>query len=229
MDIIEETTGEIPGQMTLDRITGMDAAKQALEVSLTGAHPIIFLYNSNSLAVEFVKAGKRIADKHGLAFHGLAYPACKCGHFGNRTGHCTCRRSSAKYHLAKLGRREHQFDIWFDACMAKLPEIRTETGESEAEITGRIIASRKLPEEKAEPDKEAVELLNAWQKHVGRAVNTGRILKLAGTIARLEGKIAGIHAHHMAEAIQYQVQAISWIWDLREPQLLEVKNKAGRR
>ena len=229
MDIIEETTGEIPETTTLDRITGMDAAKRALEVSLAGAHPMIFLYNGNSQAVELVKAGKRIAEKHGLAFHGLAYPACKCGNFGSRTGHCTCKRSSVRHHLAKLGRREHQVDIWLDACRAKLPEIGAEPDEPETVTAERILTAGKLPKEKTEPEKEAMELLNAWQKHVGRTVNTGRILKVAGTIARIEGNSGEIRAYHMAEAIQYQVQSVSWLWDCLAPQLVELKNKTGKR
>jgi predicted ATPase with chaperone activity len=57
METVQEKIGKIPERVvTLDWIAGMEASKRTLEVALAGAHPIVFLYNSNSHAVELVRA-----------------------------------------------------------------------------------------------------------------------------------------------------------------------------
>jgi predicted ATPase with chaperone activity len=224
MDIFETKTGKIPEQeIRLETIKGMDAPKRALEVALAGAHGIVFLYNSNSQAVELVRAGKRIAKKHRLPFHGLAYPVCKCGKYASNGAGCTCKLSSVRRHLAKLARRLHQFDIWFDACRVKPAGMDCEPGESEETLVQRILTARRNYEIVGQPDKDAMVLLNAWQTHIGRACDTERILRVAQTIARLDGTGNRIESHHAAEAIQYQASSISWLWDSIEPHPTELR------
>ena len=228
METVQEKIGKIPERVvTLDGIAGMEASKRALEVALAGAHPIVFLYNSNSHAVELVRAGKRMAANHGLVFHGLAYPSCKCGNYGSRTSECRCRPISINRHLAKLGQRKDEFDLWMDACRVSPAYISEPAGESEAAMAERILAMHRISEVLGEPDLEAQELLKAWQKHVGKAFDAGRILKVARTIARLEGSGKTLRACQVAEAIQYQAQSLSWLWDCMKPQAIELKTQSS--
>ena len=221
---VELKAGIIPERVvTLDRIMGMDAPKRALEVALVGAHAIVFLYNSNSQAVDLVKAGKRIADKCGIAFHGLAYPACKCGHYACRTSECRCKPASIKRHFTKLGQRKAQFELWMDACFVKPAVTNNTPWETEEVVAERILAAGRVGTVVGQPDKEATELLNAWQKHVGNVCNTDSIFRVAQTISRMEGSGNTLKSHHVAEAIQYQAASLSWLWDSVEPSQFEVE------
>jgi predicted ATPase with chaperone activity len=182
----------------------------------------VFLYNSNSQAVELVKAGKRIAEKCGIAFHGLTYPACACGHFASSTCECRCRPATMKRHLGKLGQRKAEFDLWMDACLVKPAGIKNAICETEDVVAERVLAARRVSEVCLQPDKEASELLNAWQRHVGTACNTDSILRVAQTIGRMEGSSKTLRTHHVAEAIQYQAASLSWLWVSVEPGRFEV-------
>lgn len=208
--------------VTLDMIMGMDASKRALEVGLVGTHPIVFLYNANSQAVELVRSGKRIAEKCGIAFHGLAYPTCKCGHFASRTKECRCKPASIKRHFAKLEQRKAEFDLWMDACLVKPVGITCVPCETEEVVAERILAARRVCRVAGQPDKEAAELLTAWQTHVGTACNTDSILRVAQTISWMQGNGNTLRSHHVAEAIQYQAASLSWLWDSIEPSQFEV-------
>ena len=228
METVEEETGTIPGRVvTLDRIAGMEAAKRALEVALAGEHGIAFIFNSNSQAAELVRTGHRIAEKHGLVFHGLAYPACKCGNYGSRTTECRCRPGSLKIHLARLARRKAEFDIWMDACCLRPASIQFSPGETEGVIADRILAARKTEETTGDLDSASRELLTAYQKHAGTVIDQECILRVAHTIARLDGSERTIQPHHVAEAIQYQAASISWLWACLNPQSMELKTQNG--
>lgn len=228
MEIVQEKIGKIPERcVTLDRIAGMEVSKRALEVALAGDHPIVFLYNGNSCAVDLVRAGKRMAAKHGLVFHGLAYPVCPCGNYGSKTRECRCRSGSVNRHLSRLGQRKDEFDLWMDACQVRPVSVSEPAGESEAVMADRILAARRGAEVPGKPEQAAQELLEAWQKHVGQACNLERILRVARTIARIEGSGQTLRAYHIAEAIQYQAQSLSWLWDRIKPQAIELKTQSN--
>jgi predicted ATPase with chaperone activity len=221
----EEREGKIPeSEIPLENISGMEGAKRVLEVALAGSYGVVFLYNSDSRAVDLVRAGKRIAGKSGLAFHGLAYPVCPCGRYGSRTTKCMCKHTVISRHLAKLGRRQHEFDLWFDACRVKPVEMTAESGEAEANVVKRILAVRKDTQVVMEPDNDAAAFLKQWQEHTDGACDADRILRIAGTIARLDNIGTTLRPHHVGEAIQYQIQAISWLYDHIKPQSVELKN-----
>ena len=222
MEPIEEQTGEIPERVvTLDRIAGMESAKRALEVALAGEHAIVFVFNSNSQAPQLVRVGKRIAEDLGIAFHGLAYPACKCGNYGNRTSECRCKPVSMKSHLTRLARRRAEFDIWMDACCVKPAGMQVSPGETEEVMADRILAARTI-REIAGPDSDSRELLTAYQKHIGKAIDEDRILGVARTIARLEDRGRALQPHHVAEALQYQPTSHWWIWEWTGLEQLEI-------
>ena len=222
MEAIEERVGDIPERtVTLDRIAGMEASKRALEVALAGGHAIVFVYNSNSDAPQLIHAGKRIAEDHGLAFHGLAYPACKCGNYAAKTSECKCRPVSMRNHLARLTRRRTEFDIWMDACCVRPASKQVSPGEKEQVIVDRILAARTIRDISG-PDSEGRQLLTAYQTHIGKPIDEDRILRVATTIARLEDSGRSLKAHHVAEAIQYQPTSHRWIWEWTGLEQLEL-------
>jgi len=226
MKSVETKEGRIPErEVLLEQISGMEAAKRVLEVALAGPHGIVFLYNSNSRAVELVRAGKRIAGNHGLAFHGMAYPVCPCSRYGSRTSKCACKRTAISRHLAKLGHRQHEFDLWFDACCVRPVETNVEPGESESDTVKRILAARQRSVERMESDNDTAAFLKQWQEHTAGNCDTDRILRIARTIAGLDGITTTLRTHHVGEAIQCQIEAISWLYDHIKPQSVELKNK----
>jgi len=230
MKAVEERVGNVPErEILLEHIPGMEAAKRVLEVALAGPYGVVFLYNTNSQAVDLVRAGKRIAGNHGFAFHGLAYPVCPCGHYGSRTTRCLCKHTAIGRHLMKLGRRQHEFDLWFDACCVRPVGANVESGEPESDIVKRILAARQCQAECIDPDNDAAEFLKQWREHAGAACDTNRLLKIAGTIAGLDNIGTTLRPHHVGEAIQYQIQAISWLYDHTKPQSVELTNNTIRR
>lgn len=230
MKAVEERESKIPErEILLERISGMEAAKRVLEVALAGSYGIVFLYNSNSQAVDLVRAGKRIARNHGLAFHALACPVCPCGRYGSKTSKCLCKHAAISRHLAKLGRRQHEFDLWFDACRVRPVESATEPGEPESDMVKRILAARQCSVERMDPDNDTAAFLKQWQEHACGACDTGRILRIAGTIARLDNIGTTLRPRHVGETIQYQIQAISWLYDNIKPQSVELTNNTRRR
>ena len=220
---VEESIGRIPvSPVTLDRIPGMESAKRCLEVALAGSLSMVFVYNSNSAAVEILRAGRRIAGKHGLPFHGLAYPACPCGNYASTTNDCQCRPSVLRRHLSRLLPRRQEFDIWMDACQAKPAGIDVSKGDTENDVARRVLAARAIANAHAPPDGSSIELLKAYQKHLGATLDTDRILRAVRAIAALDGKSSQLEPHHTAEAIQYQAASLSWVWQLTGLEKMEV-------
>lgn len=73
MQPVEERVGSIPPRMLrLHEIPGAELEKRALEVALTGAHPIVFLFNEGSLAPDLIRSAKCMAEEYDVPFHGLA-------------------------------------------------------------------------------------------------------------------------------------------------------------
>ena len=209
MQAVEVREGTIlERELTLEDVSGMHSAKRVLEIALAGSYGAVFLYNTNSQAVDLMRAGKRIATTHGLVFHGLAYPVCPCGCYGSKTSKCLCKHTEISRHLAKLARRQHEFDLWFDACRAKPVESMTEPNEPETDVVRRILAARRNIQSAMMPDYDAVGVLKHWQEYTGRTSNTDRILGIASTIAKLDGITTTLRTLHVGEAIQYQIQAI---------------------
>lgn len=222
MKSVEERTGNIHDHtVTLDRIPGMESSKRALEVALAGGHAIVFIFNNTSHAPSLVRVGKRVAENHGLEFHGLAYPVCGCGDYGNRTQGCRCRPITMKRHLGRLARRHEEFDIWVDACSATPTGMQAWPGETEEVMSDRVRSARTI-REMTGPDNDGRDLLHAYIKHMGKAMDEDRILGLASTIARLEDMGRSVRPHHVAEAIQYQPTSHEWIWKFTGLEQLEI-------
>ena len=152
---------------------------------------------------------------------------CPCGYYGDPTHHCVCTPGQIQRYMNKIsGPLLDRIDIQCEVQtvpFAKLSKMKT--GESSATIRERVIAARKIQEERfkaykgihcnaqmtekmlhdfAEPDAQSLDMLRMAMERLklsARAYN--RILKVARTIADLEGS-ENIQAPHIAEAIGYR-------------------------
>lgn len=152
---------------------------------------------------------------------------CPCGYYGDPTHNCVCTPGQRQRYLNKIsGPLLDRFDLQIDIQPVPFKDLsKTAPGESSEAIRERVMTARKMQEERfaglknvhsnsqmsdsllhqfAEPDEAGFELLrNAMERLHLSARAYSRILKVARTIADLEGS-ASILSHHIAEAISYR-------------------------
>ncbi|MBQ7353147.1 MAG: YifB family Mg chelatase-like AAA ATPase [Clostridia bacterium] len=155
---------------------------------------------------------------------------CKCGYYGHPTHPCTCTRESIRKYISKIsGPLLDRIDIQIEVPSLNYQELNQGTKqESSEEIRKRVNKARKIMQERFKSDKrdnglpvtcnaqmeskhlrkycklskECSSLMeNAFNNLGLSARGHDRILRLARTIADLEGK-ADIEISHLAEAIQ---------------------------
>ncbi len=151
---------------------------------------------------------------------------CPCGYFGS-SRECKCSPLQIQRYVGRVsGPLMDRIDIHIDVPSVKFEELRgktTEEVESSAEVRERVIAARAIqlkrfkgktfsnsamaPREIREfcaidPEGEAL-LEKAMQRQGLSARAHDRILKVARTIADLEGK-TDVAAGHLSEAINYR-------------------------
>lgn len=153
---------------------------------------------------------------------------CPCGFLGDREKPCTCSEFQIKRYQSKLsGPLLDRIDL-----VVSVPRLTTEelmntqsNVESSAEIRKRVIRARKIQAERYKNediltnselsakqikqycvlDKASADFLKeAAQKYMLSGRKFNRILKMARTIADLEGK-ANIELKHLTLALQYRV------------------------
>ena len=151
---------------------------------------------------------------------------CPCGYFGDPTHHCVCTVSQISKYMNKIsGPLLDRIDIQCEIQPVPFEDIsKLQPGEPSAVIRERVIAARKIQEKRyaavkgvhcnaqmtekmlneyARLDNETMEMLrNAMQRLSLSARAYSRILKVARTIADLEGK-ENIEMNHVAEAVSY--------------------------
>ena len=181
-----------------------------------------------------------LEDKHitiSRARYAVDYPSnftlvasmnpCPCGFYNHPTKECTCTPSAVRRYMGRIsGPLLDRIDIQTEITPVPFKDIsKTAQGEPSSAIRERVIAARRIQEERfrpykgvhcnaqmsermihsfAEPDTEGVALLRTAMERLSlsaRAYN--RILKVARTIADLDGA-AEIGVAHLAEAIQYR-------------------------
>jgi len=158
----------------------------------------------------------------------LAGNPCPCGNFSDPTRKCTCSYSQLKNYYSKLsGPLLDRVDIYIEVSSVKYEELDcVQKGESSSVIRERVIKARSVQlkrynglkiysNSQLKPgmlnkfcslDKECRILIkNAFEKLGLSARAYGRVLKVARTIADLEGR-QDIELNHLAEALQYRVQ-----------------------
>ncbi|MCM1347848.1 MAG: YifB family Mg chelatase-like AAA ATPase [Firmicutes bacterium] len=152
---------------------------------------------------------------------------CPCGYYNHPTKSCVCAPGAVRKYLNRIsGPLLDRIDIQVEIQPVEFDAIASERkGESSAEIRGRVLSARSIQQQRyaAEPgvhcnaqinnrliqqycrlDDKSMEILRNTMKRFdmsARAYN--RILKVARTIADLEGS-ADICAHHVSEAVGYR-------------------------
>lgn len=151
---------------------------------------------------------------------------CPCGYYGSKDKECTCTPQAITKYMGKIsGPLLDRIDIQVEVTPVKYQKLNSKTPvETSEEIRKRVNKARqiqinryknhnifsnseltpKLMEEYCKLDVKGEMLLkNAFQKLGLSARAHGRILKVARTIADLDGK-TNIEVTHIAEAIQYR-------------------------
>lgn len=152
---------------------------------------------------------------------------CPCGYYGDPTHSCACTPGQIQRYMNKIsGPLLDRIDIHCEIQAVPFTQLsQMSQGEPSEKIRARVIAARKIQEERfkehkgihcntqmsekmihqfAEPDEQSLELLRVGMERLklsARAYN--RILKVARTIADLEGT-EKIQSQHIAEAIGYR-------------------------
>ena len=151
---------------------------------------------------------------------------CPCGFFGDPKRRCTCSEQKIRRYLNRVsGPLLDRFDIHVEVPAVEFEELRAkESSECSADIKKRVNKAREIQQRRFEGssttcnakinasqferfcviDKEAEkELKNAFEKLGFTARAYDRVLKVARTIADLDGEEI-IQSHHVLEAIQYR-------------------------
>lgn len=152
---------------------------------------------------------------------------CPCGYYGDATHTCVCTANQIQRYMNKIsGPLLDRIDIQCEIQPVPFEEIsKAEPGEPSEAIRKRVIAARKIQEERfksmpkihcnaqmtermihqyATPDEAGINLLRTAMSRLNlsaRAYN--RILKVARTIADLDNS-PEVKSPHLAEAIGYR-------------------------
>ncbi|MEM7761390.1 MAG: YifB family Mg chelatase-like AAA ATPase [Cyanobacteria bacterium P01_A01_bin.40] len=152
---------------------------------------------------------------------------CPCGYFGDPIQNCTCSPRQRENYWAKLsGPLMDRIDLQVAVNRLKPEEMTKQTlGENTSTIRARVIAARKLAEQRFEResgiscnaemrshhlrdfcilDHASRNLLESAIRKLGLSARAmDRVLKVSRTIADLAGDQI-LQSNHLAEAIQYR-------------------------
>ena len=152
---------------------------------------------------------------------------CPCGYYNHRTKACVCSPGQVQKYLNKItGPLMDRIDLQIEVIPVPFEKMSdTQVAESSEQIRQRVIRARQLQEvryrdvqgvycnaqmnsrllaEYARPDEKGLALLkNAMNRLNLSARAYDRILKVARTIADLEG-CESVRSEHLAEAIGYR-------------------------
>jgi len=152
---------------------------------------------------------------------------CPCGYYGDPNHHCVCTPGQISRYLSKIsGPLLDRIDIQCELQPVPFAELsKMAPGEPSAAIRERVIAARKIQEERfksykgihcnammtermlhefAEPDAASLDMLRMAMERLKLSARAySRILKVARTIADLAGS-EKVQSMHIAEAIGYR-------------------------
>jgi len=152
---------------------------------------------------------------------------CPCGYYGDPTHSCACTPGQIQRYMNKIsGPLLDRIDIHCEIQAVPFAQLsQMAPGESSETIRARVIAARKMQEERfmdykgihcnaqmtermlhqfAEPDASSMDMLRMAMERLKLSARAySRILKVARTIADLEGS-AQVQQQHIAEAIGYR-------------------------
>jgi magnesium chelatase family protein len=173
---------------------------------------------------------------------------CPCGYYGDSTRECTCRPEAIRRYLAKIsGPMLDRIDIQIELPRVAFKELRDELpdGDTSAEIRERVNRAREISKKRFEQagvsgsnnasitsvnlrkmckmEESAEQFLHeAFDKLALSARAYDRIVRVARTIADLDGGSPEIKLKHIAEAIRYRSLDKKY-W--RDPVKLPVKKE----
>ena len=152
---------------------------------------------------------------------------CPCGYYGDPTHNCVCTPGQIQRYMNKIsGPLLDRIDIHCEIQAVPFSELsQMQPGEPSATIRERVIAARKIQEERfkpfkgihcnaqmtermlhefAEPDAQSLDMLRMAMERLKLSARAySRILKVARTIADLAGS-EKVESMHIAEAIGYR-------------------------
>ncbi|MGN1264120.1 MAG: YifB family Mg chelatase-like AAA ATPase [Prevotella sp.] len=152
---------------------------------------------------------------------------CPCGYYGDPTHKCVCTPGQIQRYMNRIsGPMLDRIDIQCEISPIPFSDLsQVQQGEPSAAIRERVIAARKIQEERfknykhihcnaqmtermiheyAEPDAESLEMLRLAMERLSLSARAySRILKVARTIADLEGS-KDVQLNHISEAIGYR-------------------------
>ena len=151
---------------------------------------------------------------------------CPCGYYGSEEKECTCSETSITRYMGRIsGPLLDRIDIHIEVTPVKYQKLDSqEKIETSSEIRQRVNKARliqlnrykehgiysnaeltpKLIDKYCKLDKQCKKILQESFEKLGLSARAyGRILKVARTIADLDGK-EKINVNHLAEAIQYR-------------------------
>ena len=152
---------------------------------------------------------------------------CPCGYYGDPTHHCVCTPGQIMRYMSKIsGPLLDRIDIHCEIQAVPFSELsQMQPGEPSSVIRERVIAARKIQEERfkdfksthcnaqmtermlhqfAEPDGASLDMLRLAMERLKLSARAySRILKVARTIADLAGS-EKVLSMHIAEAIGYR-------------------------
>lgn len=152
---------------------------------------------------------------------------CPCGYYGDHTHHCVCTPGQIQRYMNKIsGPLLDRIDIHCEIQAVPFAQLsQMLPGEPSANIRERVIAARKIQEDRfkpfkgihcnammtekmlhefAEPDAASLDMLRMAMERLKLSARAySRILKVARTIADLSGS-EKVETIHIAEAIGYR-------------------------
>ena len=152
---------------------------------------------------------------------------CPCGYYGDPTHNCVCTPGQIQRYMNKIsGPLLDRIDIHCEIQAVPFSELsQMQPGEPSVTIRERVIAARKIQEERfkpfkgihcnammsekmlhefAEPDAASMDMLRMAMERLKLSARAySRILKVARTIADLAGS-EKVESMHIAEAIGYR-------------------------
>lgn len=172
------------------------------------------------------RASYKVEYPAGVMFVASMNP-CPCGYYNHPTKACVCSPAQVQRYLNKIsGPLLDRIDLQIEIVPVPFEKISdAREGESSADIRKRVIAARKIQEQRyanepgvhcnaqmppklinkyASIDKQSLTMLRTAMERLNLSARAyDRILKVARTIADLEAS-ENILSHHIAEAIGYR-------------------------
>ena len=203
------------GVLFLDELS--EFSKQTLEVLRQPLEDRVITVSRAKYTVQYPSSFMFVASTN----------PCPCGYYGDPTHTCVCTPGQIQRYMSKIsGPLLDRIDIHCEIQAVPFAQLsQMKPGEPSANIRARVMAARKIQEERykkykgiycnammtermlheyAEPDAKSLEILRLAMERLKLSARAySRILKVARTIADLDNS-EKVQSRHIAEAIGYR-------------------------